>query len=91
VAKIFNTTIGSIVDVPDESVGAYLAQPAYRKVKASDPAAPPDTDTITVSRAEYEARVEQALQERLPQAIADALAKAATAETTPPAGETPGS
>lgn len=76
-SQIFNTTINRIVDVPDESVGAYLAQSAYRKVKPSDRTVAGDTDTITVSRTEYEARVQQGVAAELAKAAADT-------QTTPP-------
>ena len=87
-AQIFNTTINRIVDVPDESVGAYLAQSAYRKVKASDPAAPPDTDTVTISRADFEARVQEAVAAALAGTEAENAGKA-PAEVTNPEGGTP--
>lgn len=85
--EIFNTTTNSIVDVPEEAVDAYLAQPAYRKVSKADRnrtapvAAPDDPDTVTVSSTEYERRIQEAVSEALAGAEADharALADAAT-------------
>lgn len=56
--QIFNSTIGQIVDVPDEAVDAYLAQDAYRRVKKSDygpqsaaPDSPPDQETAPPAEA----------------------------------------